>query len=91
MSFHTVNTSSVLFKVIFEFVATFCIYYFRRKLKLYSVEIQTLWKGSGIAEEQLSGKSQRLLEQCWLTHSEDTEQMPPLGWGSAKPWSAGRR
>lgn len=49
MSFHTVNTSSVLFKVIFEFVATFCIYYFRRKLKLYSVEIQTLWKGSDIA------------------------------------------
>lgn len=65
-------------------MATFCIYYFIRKIQLYSVEIQTLWKGRGIAEEQLSGEGQRLLEQCWLTHSEDTEQMPPLGWGSAK-------
>lgn len=45
-----------------------------------------MWEGSGIAAERLLGENQRLLQQCWLTHSEDShrEQRPPFGWGSAK-------
>lgn len=65
-------------------MATFHVYYFRTKIKFYSVEVEALWKGGGTAAEQLSGESERLLEHCWLTHSEDSEQMLPFGWGSAK-------
>lgn len=52
--------------------------------ELCSVEMETLWKGGYTAAEQLSGENQRVSEQRWLTHSEDSEQMPPFGWDSAK-------